>query len=53
MENVLQELDAVVKDESTSLLFAISPQKVESSTKKINDQPTSFICKSSAQKPKI
>jgi len=24
MENVLQELDAVVKDESTSLLFALS-----------------------------
>jgi len=34
MENVLQELDAVMKDESTSLPFAISPQKVESLTKK-------------------
>jgi hypothetical protein len=30
MENVLQELDAVVKDESAPLPFAISPQKVES-----------------------
>jgi hypothetical protein len=29
MENVLQELDAVVKDESAPLPFAISPQKVE------------------------
>jgi hypothetical protein len=29
MKNVLQELDAVVKDEFTSLPFAISPQKVE------------------------
>jgi flagellar biosynthesis/type III secretory pathway chaperone len=40
MENVLQELDAVVKDEFTSLLSVISPQKVESSTKKsmINQQ---------------
>jgi len=38
MENVLQELDAVVKDESAS--FAISPQKVESLAKKsmINQQ---------------
>ncbi len=34
MENVLQQLDAVVKDESTSLPFVISPQKVESPTKK-------------------
>jgi hypothetical protein len=40
MENVLQELDAVVKDESTSLPFAISLQKVESHAKKsmINQQ---------------
>jgi len=40
MENVLQELDAVVKDESASLPFAISPQKVESPAKKsmINQQ---------------
>jgi hypothetical protein len=40
MENVLQELDAVVKDESTPLPFAISPQKVESVAKKpmINQQ---------------
>jgi hypothetical protein len=38
MENVLQELDAVVKDESAS--FTISPQKVESPAKKsmINQQ---------------
>jgi hypothetical protein len=34
MDNVIQELDAVVKDESTSLPFAISPQKVESPAKK-------------------
>jgi hypothetical protein len=34
MENVLQELDAVVKHESTSLPFFISPQKVESPAKK-------------------
>jgi hypothetical protein len=40
MENVLQELDAVMKDESASLPFAISPQKVESFAKKsmINQQ---------------
>jgi len=40
MENVLQELDVVVKDESASLPFAISPQKVESPIKKsmINQQ---------------
>ncbi len=40
MENVLQDLDAVVKDESASLPFVISPQKVESPTKKsmINQQ---------------
>jgi hypothetical protein len=40
MENVFQHLDAVVKDESTSLPFVISPQKVESPTKKsmINQQ---------------
>ncbi len=40
MENVLQELDAVVKDEFASLPFAISPQKVESPAKKsmINQQ---------------
>jgi hypothetical protein len=40
MENVLQELDAVVKDESAPLPFAISPQKVESAAKKpmINQQ---------------
>ncbi len=39
MENVLQELDAVMK-ESASLPFAISPQKVESLAKKsmINQQ---------------
>jgi len=38
MENVLQELDAVVKDESAS--FTISPQKVEFPAKKsmINQQ---------------
>jgi hypothetical protein len=34
MENVLQELDAVVKDESTSLPFVIFPQKVEFPAKK-------------------
>ncbi len=34
MENVLQELDAIVKDEFASLPFAISPQKVKSLTKK-------------------
>jgi hypothetical protein len=40
MENVLQELDAVVKDESASLPCVISPQKVESFAKKsvINQQ---------------
>jgi hypothetical protein len=40
MENVLQELDALVKDESAPLPFAISPQKVESPIKKpmINQQ---------------
>jgi hypothetical protein len=40
MENVLQELDVVVKDESASLPFAISLQKVEFPTKKsmINQQ---------------
>jgi hypothetical protein len=40
MENVLQELDAVVKDESAPLPFAISPQKVECAPKKpmINQQ---------------
>jgi len=39
MKNV-QELNVVVKDESPSLPFAISPQKVESPTKKsmINQQ---------------
>jgi hypothetical protein len=34
MENVLQELDVVVKVEYASLAFAISPQKVESLAKK-------------------
>jgi hypothetical protein len=40
MENVLRELDVVVKNESTSLPFAIFPQKVESLAKKsmINQQ---------------
>jgi hypothetical protein len=40
MENVLQELDVVVKDESAPLPFASSPQKVESAAKKpmINQQ---------------
>ncbi len=40
MENVLQELDAVVQDEFAPLPFAISPQKVESPAKKpmINQQ---------------
>ncbi len=40
MENVFQELDAVVKDESAPLPFAISPQKVEFVAKKpmINQQ---------------
>jgi flagellar biosynthesis/type III secretory pathway chaperone len=40
MENVLQELDTVVKDEFASLPFVISPQKVESLAKKstINQQ---------------
>jgi flagellar biosynthesis/type III secretory pathway chaperone len=40
MKNVLQELDAIVKDEFASLPFAISPQKVESLVKKpmINQQ---------------
>jgi hypothetical protein len=40
MKNVLQELDSVVKHESTSLPFVISPQKVESPVKKsmINQQ---------------
>jgi hypothetical protein len=37
MENVFQELDAVVKDESASLPFVIFLQKVESLAKKIND----------------
>jgi hypothetical protein len=36
MENIFQELDAVVKDEFASLPFVISLQKVES-CKKIND----------------
>jgi hypothetical protein len=35
MENVLQELDAVVKDEYASMPFTISPRKVESPAKKI------------------
>jgi hypothetical protein len=34
LQNVLQELDVAVKDESTSLPFVISPQKVKSLTKK-------------------
>jgi len=34
MENGLQELDAVVKDEYASMPFTISPRKVESPTKK-------------------
>jgi hypothetical protein len=34
MENVLKKLNVVVKDESTSLTFAISLQKMESPTKK-------------------
>jgi hypothetical protein len=34
MENVLQELDGVVKDESAPLPFVISPQKVESALKR-------------------
>jgi hypothetical protein len=40
MENVLQELDAIVKDEFASLPFTISPQKVDSLAKKsmINQQ---------------
>jgi len=40
MENVLKELDAVVKDESASLPCVISPRKVKSPTKKsvINQQ---------------
>jgi hypothetical protein len=40
MENVLQELDVVVKVEYATLPFAISPQKVESPTNKsmINQQ---------------
>jgi hypothetical protein len=40
MENVLQELDTIVKDEFASLPFVISPQKVESLPKKstINQQ---------------
>jgi hypothetical protein len=40
MENVLRELDVVVKNEYASLPFAISPQKVESLAKKsmINQQ---------------
>jgi hypothetical protein len=40
MENVLQELDGVVKDESTSLSFVIYLQKMESLTKNsmINQQ---------------
>ncbi len=40
LQNVLQELDVAVKDESTSLPFVISPQKVKSLTKKwmINQQ---------------
>jgi hypothetical protein len=53
MEKVLQKLNAVLKDEYASLPFAISPQKVESPTKNINDQPIGFISKSSAQKSKI
>jgi hypothetical protein len=35
MENVLQELDALVKDEYASMPFTISPRKVESPAKKI------------------
>ncbi len=40
MENVLQELDAIVKDEFATLPFAISPHKVESPVKEsmINQQ---------------
>jgi hypothetical protein len=40
MENVFQELDVIVKDEFSSLPFAISPQKLESLAKKsmINQQ---------------
>jgi len=37
MENVFQELDAVVKNESASLPFVIFLQKVESLAKQIND----------------
>jgi len=35
MENVLQKLDVVMKDEFASLPFAISFQKMESPTKKL------------------
>ncbi len=35
MENVLQELDAIVKDEYASLPFTIFPWKVESPAKKL------------------
>ncbi len=44
MENVFQELDVVVRDESRSLPFVISPQKVESPAKKsIINQQVSLI----------
>jgi hypothetical protein len=35
VENVLQELDAVVKDEYASMPFTISPRKVEFLAKKL------------------
>jgi hypothetical protein len=35
MENVLQELDAIVKDQYASMPFIISLQKVESPSKKL------------------
>jgi hypothetical protein len=52
MENVLQELDAVVKDESASLPYVISPRKVESPAKKSMINQQVFIGKSSAKKSK-
>jgi hypothetical protein len=37
MENILQELDTIVKDDFASLPFVVPSQKVESLTKKSID----------------
>jgi len=43
MENILQELDTIVKDDFASLPFVVPSQKVESFTKKsINNQQVSL-----------